>query len=497
MPRNSSIATYSSVANQANGGAGIVNDVRITGANTNSTNGTFTFTNGATNATFTVPTNGTYEISFEANIYNSGSDADVYVWARTGVANTAVERSAIRQTVANNHRVTVASTFTQNLTTTTPLTFAWSSTTGTPILEATAAAGVIPITPSFSVVLKQLTNSWRPENVWYVSKDSAANRYVDGGFNTPFTTVQAAITAAEAIGGLTGQVIYIGPGTYVEPALTINRGFLTFIGAPASQRANSLTTIVGSWTINITSPVDNLYGNEVVFSNLTLLQPTSVATSLATVSDVSTKKHSVVFSNTQVYARNVALSFNPAVAVDGRLYIDDSTFTQTAEAVPVGEIGPVIRHSIGALQMSRSTVIAVKNTSCLLVNQSGAIWTMNLCNFQSTTADAAALPVVQLQSEISFPTGLALCGFLYTSATPKSPAVSCGIKFGGTTGQQLVLSNCLFGLVGLGYDGYAVDVTGSAIHQVLNDGSSSFPGTAYVVNVPVSKLVALAPLLGL
>jgi hypothetical protein len=501
MPRNSAFATFTSVSNQPNGGANVLNNITLTDINANSSSGgTYSLTTPSTNATISVPTSGLYEVTMEASIANSSSDDLVSIWARTGTTLTPIPRSRLVQTVANNHRVSVTNVFTINLTPTTPLTFAWSSTNGHAFLETLPVSALpAPSVPSFTVVMKQMTTSYRPENVWYVSKDSISNRAVDGGFESPYSTVAAAIAAAEAVSTvpIVPQVIVIAPGTYNEGALTINKGYLTFIGMAPSQNVNSTTTIAANWNINITSTANNLYGNQVVFSNLTLTQATSPPTSIATVTDVSTRQHSVIFKNVQLYGRNRLLNFVPTGAGDGRLYIEDCELAQTAEAVPVGEISDMVTVSVGAMQMVRTSMVAVKNTTCLRVNGTAAIYTMTLCNFQSTTADAAALPIVRLESGISYPTGLSMCGFLYTSATPKDPAVSCGIKFGGVTGQQLILTNVLFGLVGLPYSGYAVDVEGPAIHQVLANNASSFPGTAYLCNVPVSKVVGMAPILGI
>lgn len=502
MPNPGAYYTWASTATQANAGADVVAPMKVTGVNSGSGAGFITLTNASTNATFTVANAGVYEITFQVNAYNSGSDASVHAWALKNGTN--IDRSSASTTVANNHYVYLSTTFTTQLAANQYLTFAWLSNSSTVELRALGAvASKQASTPSFSVSIKQLSSSWRPANIWFVSKDSTSGRYPvggDGSYENPYSTIQQAILAADAIGASAGtQTILVYPGTYVE-TLSITKGYVTIQGFAPSQFANGAVTIIASpdtsHTINITNPAyGTVHLNQTAFSNLTLAPSTTTDPTIPTVRDVSTQPHGLIFNQCQVLGRTCAID-NLSAGSDGRLYLNDCELAQTVTAAsPL----PLVRHRLGAAILYKCNFTNLSNSPCLEVSLSGVVWSAALCSFISTTAEAEAAPIVLLSSNIVYPMQFGLCQFIYNSSTPKTSALSTGILLSGVTSQQLVVTGSYFTLLGMPQDADAIHVDGSAVHQVWSrenyafniiSGGVSAPAAHYI-NAPVALMLPL------
>ena len=149
--------------------------------------------------------------------------------------------------------------------------------------------------------------------------------------------------------------------------------------------------------------------------------------------------------------------------------------------------------------MYKTNFTNLSNSPCLSILNAGILWAAYLCSFVSTTADAAAEPIVRLASSIVYPQAFGLCSFTYSSPTAKASTASAGITLAGATSQQIQLTQSLFTLLGTPSDGDAVHIDGSAVHQVwqkdnyafntLSGGYSTPP--AHYINAPSAAMVPL------
>lgn len=149
-PMNS--GAYSSTLNQTNTSVG--NSIQCTINTTESPAGQGGITL-ASNRLY--PTNtGTFQLTYTGTFTNTGADADVYFWMNLN--GTRVGRSAARQTVANNHTVTVTKTLTFNITAGQYVDFYWLCSSANVSLATTAAggAGLQPAVPSFYASIVQV-----------------------------------------------------------------------------------------------------------------------------------------------------------------------------------------------------------------------------------------------------------------------------------------------------------------------------------------------------
>jgi hypothetical protein len=327
-----------------------------------------------------------------------------------------------------------------------------------------------------------------------VAKNGIDSGAHSGGPLQPFLTIKKALDTIAALSTTQHQVVYVAPGAYTESAeIVITRGRVTIQGSAASDTLNGVVT----WTLpslRITIPAPGSTNlNQVCLANLTLSQTSAAPESTPLINDDSPGGHGLVLKNAQLYGKNRLLYFAPQV--DSRLYIDESEFVQAP--LPVTSPSSIVAVAGGAAQLYRTSITALQNASLLDVLSAGALWTAAFCSFQSVTASADAEPLVRLRSEVSFPSTVQYCGFVYTDTTVKNPAVTRGIEFGGSVSQQLVLVNNYFALLGLGYAGEAVGVNGLAVHQLYTNGCYALPQTAYGVNASVVKLVPVNPRLGI
>lgn len=334
--------------------------------------------------------------------------------------------------------------------------------------------------------------AFRPNNTWYVATNGNDTTH-SGGPLQPFLTISKAITTVNALSTTVPQVIYVNPGSYNEAApVVITRGRVSVRGAAASDSVNNVCSLTcPSVTINITSG-GSTANNQVVWEGMTIVQTSSASDSLPLISDVSTAAHGLVLKNMQLYGRNSAIDFQPLA--DARLYIDECEILQSG--VPVASVSPLVSVRGGAAQLYRASLTTIQNATVLDVTTAAALWTAAFCAFQSATTSANAEPLVRLRSEVSFPSSIQYCSFVYTDTTVKNPLVTRGIEFGGDVAQQLVLVNCYFALLGLGYEGRVVDVNGLGVHQLYTNGCYALPETAYGVNASVVKLLPVNPQLG-
>ena len=149
-PPNS--GAWSSTANQAGGGAGVANLCSVNTTESPVGQGGIILSAN----TFTVSNTGTYNITYQATATNSGADSIIYLWANLN--GTRIGRSAIAQTIVNNHTDTITRTMTFNLTAGQNLSFYWLSPSASVSLLASVAggAGLQPATPSFYATISQI-----------------------------------------------------------------------------------------------------------------------------------------------------------------------------------------------------------------------------------------------------------------------------------------------------------------------------------------------------
>jgi hypothetical protein len=329
--------------------------------------------------------------------------------------------------------------------------------------------------------------TFRPANIWYVSKDAVTTP--TGGPIHPYPSITAALAQVNALPVSAGsQTIVVYPGAYVESPV-ITRGYVNITSFAPSPSSNAVTTIVGSITIAINAG-GSLYANQVAISNLTVAQPASAGESLAAISDSSTVPHSVLLSRCSISGKNRLVSF-AHLGSDSRLNVEDCQFYQLSTAVTT-PLSLILVSAAGGAIFQRCNITGSKDAELLEISGNGALWEASLCNFQSTTTSAAPPPIVAFRSAVVFPTVFTLCAVAYTSfGTTTRPASSCGIAFGGGVAQTLFLTNTYFLLLGTEAYNDAVHIEDTATHQVYSTQCYAFPNTACVVNTPFAKLVPL------
>lgn len=225
----------------------------------------------------------------------------------------------------------------------------------------------------------------------------------DGSLSSPYLTIGAALTAANAISGAQYVRINVAPGTYAEN-LSITRAKLVVAGAGATAEDHA-TTISGTVTVNPTLTTSGS-ANEVVELTGLLISAGSGATGPA-VYVTGTQSFGVVVSDSYV---TTEASGQTAVTVDGSAALDRVRFWT--------------RNSIFTKQTA--------STAHVLLFSRGNI-RLDSAQIYNNTATATSGSAIVVQNNANV-----LADRLLVETNTPSPAIDSS---GTHTGAKLILSN--------------------------------------------------------
>jgi len=299
-----------------------------------------------------------------------------------------------------------------------------------------------------------------------------------GSVLNPFNTVQEAINAAEAISNAANIcVINLASGHYTEN-LTISKGYICLAGAMNTQTMNEVTEITGSVTITATGASD-LFNRQIGFIGLNI---TCGVGQLIT--NNSTTPTNVWFQDCKVFVNSQFYVHTAGGASDARTYFSNCEIGSTAAA----NTSPVIQIGIGAVELERCDITVDGNANALLISGTAVIQRCSLTTLESTTANAAAAPILQITSTTLSIHFFGNTTFAYTNATSKAASPSsCGIYISSGVNTTCVVLNCYFTLVGtssstnfcIGYNGVGTPSVAGAI----NFSSGIPPLTTYTTSI--------------
>jgi hypothetical protein len=289
-----------------------------------------------------------------------------------------------------------------------------------------------------------------------------------GSFNNPFKTIQAGITAGEAVSSSANQVvIQVAPGQYTEN-ITFSVGYVSLVGVMNTQDGNQITNLNGNITVNV-GVSDDLVGRQVILQGL---QIDGVLT------DTSPNQHSLLIQDCKFFATNTLLLVNPT-ATNQRTFITNTEFVQTG----AGSTLPVIDVREGQLQLERIDVDnSTNNTILMSVSGDASVARCNLCNFESgTTATTTAQAIISVSSTSPLAHSFGYTNIYYGSASNKSgSATATGILFTSATTMTAIVIGCVFSLVGTTdlLNNYIMDKAGAGVITLLQANNQTLPAGA-------------------
>lgn len=358
----------------------------------------------------------------------------------------------------------------------------------------------------------------RSTNEWYVAKNG--NDANNGGPTSPFLTIANAIAQAEAyiLAGapwstdMSVQTIFIAPGVYAEQ-LSITTGFIRLCGtAPGGMRMTSnpvsggaqrgLDTVItssngtGPIVLNINTTIANATVNNrrIILEDLTLTNTGAYAglagPCLGTGSTSSARLFTCIMQNCTLNSGTSVIGWIPAGA--SVLYAENVTINQYVATLNYNL--PVVNVAgDGVCLMRFCNVTAYQNVPCVLIGGAAQMQLCQLNNFYSTTATAAAAPIMRISSTLSYVTPVSQCVFAYTSpGSTDRPNTSTAIEFSGASAQSAILQNNIFLLLGTTRAGYAIRATLPATPHFIYAVDNYVPfGQAFLSNVKLQTMSSL------
>lgn len=290
---------------------------------------------------------------------------------------------------------------------------------------------------------------------WVSAQGTTAALGATGSFLNPFSTVQEAINAAEAISSAANIcVINLASGHYTEN-LTFTKGYVILAGAMNTQTMNEVTEITGSVTITATGAAD-LANRQIGFMGLNI---TCGAGQLFT--NNSTTQTNTWFQDCKIFVNSQFYVHTAGAAPDARTYFSNCDISQTAAA----NTSPVIQIGIGAIEIERVDFTTDGNCNSLLLSGTAVLFRMSLTTFEHTTNSTTAAPMFQITSSSTSPQPIGQCTFIYTNAASKAASpTSCGIYIASGVATALIVLNCYFTMTGC---------TGSANNIIAYNGVGS------------------------
>jgi hypothetical protein len=258
----------------------------------------------------------------------------------------------------------------------------------------------------------------------------------DGSISNPFQTIQAAITAAEAVSSGANQcVVIVAPGQYTEN-ITFSKGYVAVIGAMNTQDGNQITSLNGDITVNVGN-TDDLVARQVILQGLQID---------GKLNDISAFQHTLIIQDCKFFDTETLLFVNPSAA-NQRTFITNSEFVQTGVSIL-----PVVQFNVGQVQLERVDIDnSTNNTVLLYVSGTATLARCNFGNFESgTTATGTGVaPIVSVDSTSALVHTLGFTNIYYTSVSDKTgTANATGILFTTATTMTAIVLNCVFTLTG-------------------------------------------------
>jgi len=354
------------------------------------------------------------------------------------------------------------------------------------------------------------TVPFRASNEWFVAKNGNDTTGT-GAPSSPYLTIQAAITAAEAAVGSTWtatsatQIIYVAPGVYAEN-LTINKGFLRIttlaLQTGDDGEGTAPAALIGAQnvvvqpaagspvTINMTQAVAGSGQAQRTVS----FQGIVIDASLGTSAGLTCTSGSWNYQLSMAYCRVLARARAILITSTGLLQTyNDVVFLQTG----VGGTSSLVEINRGQASFvdCNFSVAAGNDSHCLLMASTGTLGECSRCNFFSASNPAltASKPIIVIDGSASTATPISNCLFAYTTVpTVPRGATSSAIHIYGTAPVGLLLFNNLFWL--LGTDAVTGRIMTAAGTPALCYGSNNVAplGFAYKSNVTIQSLVPIA-----
>ena len=301
--------------------------------------------------------------------------------------------------------------------------------------------------------------TFRQANMYYVAKNGS-DLSGNGSILNPWLTIQKAITEIEITPPtvLNQAVINVAPGHYNEN-LIFTTGYMSVVSPFNTNDTNEVCEITGNILVNITFGADDLQNKQVIFQGIQIT---------GTITDTSTKQHTLLIQDCYLYPTIQALHQNSTVDCRTRFYnceVNDST----TAAVGAPPAIPLIRISRGDAYFERLDCTSANNNSVLLVDSSAAVYANN-CNF--TSQSTIQVPLLPGQDGIrlvwvtsSRASTFGYCTFQFSSPNPKTNATNFWlVRYEPPTSSAtntLSLGYCSFAAFGFGSGDFVAGSNGS------------------------------------
>jgi hypothetical protein len=296
---------------------------------------------------------------------------------------------------------------------------------------------------------KRIECEYRPENTYYVSANGD-DSYARGNIESPFQTIQQAITFAENYTGNNDyKYIVVLAGNYNEN-LTITKR-IHLIGMATSPFSSSVgCAIGGSITINVGSNGGDLFNNAVNISGFLIGSQVSF---VSTENSILNINDCYIYTDDNTSGRG--LYFNPTCE-NSRLRITNSQIISGGSS----GLDPLVEITKSSSVTMNNVIINSKGIQNVLKFSGTATCdSISNCRFISDTASAVAPEIVSITSTNSGTYTFSSCGFQYGSTTNKTAnPTSSGIRCSPSSGNpRVVILYCSFFLLGTNTQQYAVE----------------------------------------
>jgi hypothetical protein len=298
---------------------------------------------------------------------------------------------------------------------------------------------------------KRIECEYRPENTYYVSANGD-DSYARGNIESPFQTIQQAITFAENYTGNNDyKYIVVLPGNYVEN-LTITKKVHLIGMAQSPYSASVGCSISGSITINVGSNGGDMFNNAVNISGFLIGSQVSF---ISTQNSILNMENCYIYSDDNASGRG--LYFNPSCA-NSRLRLTNTIIISGGSS----GLDPLVEiTSVSQVVMNNCYFSAKGLQNVLKFSGTATCDTINTVKFESGNSGANIPAIVEITATVSATYTFSNCGFIYASATNKSAnAQASGIYSNSSTGNnRIVALYCSFFLTG----------TSSALNYAIQD----------------------------
>lgn len=294
---------------------------------------------------------------------------------------------------------------------------------------------------------------------YYVSNSVGSDTDGTGSINNPYKTIQKAINEANP-----ASTIHLANGTYTEN-LTITKK-LYIIGSNNTRYVNTMCSIQGSVTVNLTSSVVDLFNSHVGLIGVQIV---------GAVEDVSTQQHVLLLKDCYIYTNNGRALYQNS-SVDNRTYLENLIVSQDGST----STDPLIEIKSGMTDIINCHFTCKSNAHVLLLSGNSRTNKIYMNTLESSNSSASLKSIVNITtSQFNSVKTFNYCNFVYGSATAKSsasPNYSCGVLITGYVGSlsYVSITNCNFALAGM-TSGYCVQNTNlhSSVVLYRNNTTSS------------------------